>query len=167
MALLPFTLRLLGGELGAEAGEGMGTPPITPQASPQVCQQFPTEVKPELVLPRTYPSARSTSSESQSAPGTADRGGAGPRMEWMGLRWQLGVRAQGCSRKHHGFPSPLLILIRPPSPSPSRTLPPPHFQDQPWFIHPIPSLPSSLFPFPWQPNQTHQGEGPGSSAGRD
>lgn len=30
-----------------------------------------------------------------------------------------------------------------------------------------PSLPSSLFPFPWQPHQTHQGEGPGSCSGKD
>ena len=60
----------------------------------------------------------------------------------MGLQWQLGVRAQGCSRKHHGFPSPLLILIRPPKQDPT-----PSPLSRPAPVHPSHPL-SPILPLP-------------------
>ena len=58
-------------------------------------------------------------------------------MECTGLQWQLRVRAQGCSRKHHSFPSPP-HSYQAPSPSPSRTLLLPTFKTSPGLSIPSP-----------------------------
>lgn len=108
---------------------------------------------------------------------TADRDGAGPRLGSMGLQangsWGSEPRAVAESTKASPASPPTHTYThscQAPTLSPGWTppLPTPRSQgDRPRFTHPVSSLPSSLFPFPWQPNQTHQGEGPGSCAGRD
>lgn len=109
------------------------------------------------------------------SPRTADRDGAGPGLGSMGLQangsWGSEPRAVAQSTNASPASTPPYPHSRQaltPSPGWTPPLPTPRSQgDRPRFIHPVPSLPSSLFPFPWQPNQTHQGEGPGSCAGRD
>ena len=116
----------------------MGTPPVTPQASPQVCQQFPTEVKPELVLPRTYPSARSTSSE--SSPLQGQQTGAGQGLGWSG--WgssgSWGSERRAAAESTTASPVPSSFLSGPPAQAQPGPYPLPTFKTSPGSSIPSP-----------------------------